>query len=572
MLKDCLEIFKKQYKENGEEKYITDSYVLAEGSYMLVGQEWNIKDVFEVKKKDTDRTDNRYSYFAERDYLSKLIDMNKPIDGKKVIHSNNYLTFFIKKENINPKKLTDEIIESFYNILLDPTIKYADKEKKLMYENIEEKNGKVNEEDLIKIKSWIKENIFNLKDKYNDDKNYLKIFFERDIEIYKKESEKYVLPNIYNSTQYNEVIDGNIYGLPNDNMGLNAKKPYLEHKTRKNSIPYLIDEKEVLMQKKFFDYLMNQVSEGKYNIYISEKEIECLEPGDKPKGNFSGYFLRIKKGKEVEVHDFDIITLMSEKVYDFKYKKVIPIDYEKAKQKPLDDHIDTKKDLERVIDRVYFYNLLSKNYFTEAKEIRINNGRLKENLILNRNAYFNWFYKGNDKVVRSSFNKMSLELIKDSICEDIYVKPREQFNLRWAILNYFGGRKDMADILKGLSNTVREKINLNDTSEIESDDEYYFAAGQLVSYYFSLNKSAKKMHSLLNPILNCRTNEKLRLELTKLFRKYNYAIKKESKRFNNLQSMVFGYIPEKNIDEDMFIAGYLYSSLIYEKGEEKSNG
>ena len=130
----------------------------------------------------------------------------------------------------------------------------------------------------------------------------------------------------------------------------------------------------------------------------------------------------------------------------------------------------------------------------------------------------------------------------------------------------------MADILKGLSNTVREKINLNDTSEIESDDEYYFAAGQLVSYYFSLNKSAKKMHSLLNPILNCRTNEKLRLELTKLFRKYNYAIKKESKRFNNLQSMVFGYIPEKNIDEDMFIAGYLYSSLIYEKGEEKSNG
>ena len=65
--------------------------------------------------------------------------MNKPIDGKKVIHSNNYLSFFIKKENLQPNykvdaKLTEEIIDKYYDILLDPRLKYKDREKKSMYE------------------------------------------------------------------------------------------------------------------------------------------------------------------------------------------------------------------------------------------------------------------------------------------------------------------------------------------------------------------------------------------------------------------------------------------------------
>lgn len=127
----------------------------------------------------------------------------------------------------------------------------------------------------------------------------------------------------------------------------------------------------------------------------------------------------------------------------------------------------------------------------------------------------------------------------------------------------------MADVLKDLASKVRGKINNSTTLSIENDDEYYFSVGQLVSYYISLNRSGnKKMHSLLNPILNCKNDERLKQELKKLFRKYNYAIIKDNKRFNNLQSMIYGYKPEGKVNEDLLIAGYLYSSLIYEKGEE----
>ena len=57
----------------------------------------------------------------------------------------------------------------------------------------------------------------------------------------------------------------------------------------------------------------------------------------------------------------------------------------------------------------------------------------------------------------------------------------------------------------------------------------------------------------------------------KLFKKYNYTIKKDSKRFNNIYSMILGYKPQGEINEDLLLAGYLSSSLIYEKVEEKIN-
>lgn len=129
----------------------------------------------------------------------------------------------------------------------------------------------------------------------------------------------------------------------------------------------------------------------------------------------------------------------------------------------------------------------------------------------------------------------------------------------------------MGDILKNTKESLREKINSKETQSLQNDDEYYFAVGQIANYLISLNKSGNKNHSLLNPILNTKNEAKLKEEIMKLFKKYNYAIKKDSKRFNNLYSMILAYNPETKINEDLLLAGYLNSSLIYEKMEEKGN-
>jgi CRISPR-associated protein Csh1 len=500
MLKDCLDVFKKIYDEEGEE-FILDSYTLSEGSYLLVNESGNIDRILEVAKKDNDTTGEDYKYFKQLDYLSRLINTQKPIDSKKVIHSNNYLSFFIKKDNINRNKLKEEIIDGYYDALKNPLIKYK-KEKAQMYKTMEEKYGQVDGKKLERCRSWIKQNIFSILESNNikKDKNYLKIFFESGISEYREENEKYLIPNIYNNTDYNIEIDGKIYGLPNDNMNLNSKKPFLENRSRKNSIPYLIDTDEVLIQKKFFDYLENKLAGGKNNIYVKEGYIDDLISDNENKDDFTGYLIRIRKGKNgVEIHEFDTVTGFSKNIGEIYIDNILNIEYPDKYESMEYGYVKDINQLKSLVDSIYFNGKLNRNFFTKASDINIYDSKVKFNLLKYRQVLFNWFYKGNDEVIKKVFYNLSIDLIKNSIDKGRTILAKEQFNLMWGILGYFKGGSDMSDMLSDLTNSIRNKINNDITQKIDNDDEYYFLVGQLVSYLISRNKSNKKTHSLVNP-------------------------------------------------------------------------
>lgn len=80
---------------------------------------------------------------------------------------------------------------------------------------------------------------------------------------------------------------------------MNAKKPFLAMKTKKCKIPYLLDGEEAVLQKEFFDYLMNLVSGGKYHVYVDteKKEIYGCANGEAPEKIETGYYFRMKKRK-----------------------------------------------------------------------------------------------------------------------------------------------------------------------------------------------------------------------------------------------------------------------------------
>lgn len=574
MLKDVIKTFKKEYEEKGEE-YITDSYIPADGEYIIVDtfeNNFNILDRFGIKiDKKTRKVDDSNQYFdfvRKSDYMSKLLDMNKPIDPKKIIHSNNYLTFFIKKENVNNGKLKDEIIDKYYEILKNPLIKYTKPKARKLYEEVETKYGKSNAELIDNIKNWIKNNIYNMVEKDNKEKTYLKIFFKYDLDTFKKESEKYILINLYNNNDYNTTINKKIYGLSNDNMGLNAKKPYLENKTRKSKLPYLLSKEEVLIQKQFFDYLMNQASAGKTNIYIDEEKIEALSNDKMLEYDFKGYYLRIKKGKEVEIVDFDNIVSYNTHIRPFNLQNVLQLQKSKITEY---GEMKKLKNLKDLINEVFFSKFLTTNYFTDSKDLNINDNILKKNLLLSRNTLFTWFYKGIDSNVWKVLNFSSLDLIKGSINNGYLLKASDQFNLRASLKNYFEGGDNMSDVLAEIKDSLREKINKDDTDVIHSDKEYYFAVGQLTSYFISLSKSKNKVHSLANPIINGKKDARIKDELRKLYKKYNYTIKTGNKRFKNLYAMISSYIPEEKVNEDLIIAGYLHSNLVYEKLDKEES-
>lgn len=574
MLRECTEIFKEQLQQNSN--LLFDSYIPANGTYLIVKADGTLCEPVEIeldkKTGEINRTSRYFNQICQYDYYSRLIDMNKPQDNKKIIHSNNYLSFFAKKESFQNEKLNLEAVDRYFDAVSHPELKYKGQTLKI-YQRLEEEMGVVPQESAEKNRRWIKENIFELDVDFSK-KDYLKIFFEAPMEEYKRENDRYLVPNIYNSNDYNLEIEEEVYGLPNNNLGMNAKKPFLSSRTKKTEVPFLMNKEEVLLQKKFFDLLMNYAMAGKSNVYVDtdQRTICGVKNNEMIDRDFKGYYLRIQKGKEVEIHSSDIISSYHPSVKrPLVYRNALSYTPKEHKEGTEYGAYYTREKIQGLLDVVFFSRFLKGNYFTPQDKLSMNDGYVKRNLIISREAIFDWMYK--DKEVQASkvLEKVSLDLVLGALKEGFKFKAMDCFNLRHSLLEYFSdkGEDTMESRIDQIVTGLKVKLKAEETPKIESNDEYFFAVGQLVQYFISLNKGKKKTHSLANPFFNAKTDAVLKEKLKQFFKKYNYTIETDKKDFNHMYAMVSKYNPEGKIDQDSMIAGYLYSRLIYVPKEDK---
>lgn len=598
MFKECLDVFLEMLKH--EDNLILKGYIPADGSYVIVKNDGTVKNAdikFDKKTRNLNCTDDTLlNDICFYDYHSKLISMNKPIDIKKVIHSNNYLAFAVKKESITTK-LTEAIIDNYYDTLKNPLEKKYKKSKEAskIYQKFEEDHGVVNITLLEKCRSWIKQHIFSIDKLVNVDlekKEYLKIFFEvfetneednkKNKELFIQEDNRYIYPNIYNNNYYNVEVDGKIQGIPDNNMGMNAKKPFLSIKTRKNPASYLLDGDTALLQKQFFEYLMNFATNGKNNIYVDiiNNKIEAYsdkEEREEFSGIEAGYYLRIQKGKELEIQVQDSIVNYQDKLLlNFNYQDFFKMNIEKYPEYTKNIGIYTKRtDVGRLINNIFFSKYLLTNYFTDANDISVKDSVLKRIIIMYRNVIFDWIYKGIDNNFEVVEKQFVLELIKNTLINDYNLRAMTQLNLHWSFEDYFanlekrGGEK-MADIATKIRMSVKEKVMSKDKAVIvNNNEEYYYAIGQLMAYFISLSKASKKAQSLINPVLNAQNDTVIKTRLLQLYKKYNYNILTKNSRVKNLYAMILGYKPEGKVNQEMILFGYMDNNVIYTKSEEK---
>lgn len=583
-----MEVFQQILQEKGD-RLVLDEYVPKDGTYRIIKlteDGYKIEKTLDIRydRKNDEiigKTDSIYNKLCYLDYYSKLLEMNKPIDGKKIIHSNNYLALWMKKESIKEKKLTEEIVDSYYELLKCPEIKYSKKAKaKVLYEATEVELGKPDINLIEKIRKCLaKKDIW--EDIDFDRKDYLKFFFvledwESTQELYKCEGSRYLFPNIFNNNDFNEEDSGIILGLPNDNMGMNAKKPYLVNRTRKVAVPYLLDKNQAILQAKLFDYLMGLASKGKVNVYIDADHlwIRGYSNSEEPQGVRNGYFLRLKKGKEVEIHQGDTISQYNtnlKPVFVLKNSIGIP---DKTLEK-YNIQYNTSHDklwkLKGIIDQTFFENKLTNNFFTEAKDIAITDGVLKRTLLESRDQLFAWFYKGCDANLETLLDKISMDLIINAIGNGRIFLAQRQFNLRWSLLDYLQNR-GMGLKMDNIRKALRDKIDLKDEWEYASGEEFSYAAGQMVSYLVSRSKANNKPSSLLNPYLNAKNHDVIKRRLVQLYKKYNYDISHyPENRAEQIFTHIMSYEPKENetLSREMIAAGFTASSLIYAKKSQE---
>ena len=574
MLKDCLEIFNEEMKRakektGEEERLILDRYIPEDGDYIIVGKNGEIRShtIIKLNKKTRRLEQTPPPELLFYDYHSRLVSMQKPIASKMIL-SNNYYSFWIKWENLKNRKLDEKIIDGYFNKLKNPEEKYKKPKDRKMYDYIAEQIGEIQETVLESHREWVKKHIFSLDKTGMSEKNYLKIFFEAEKESYLNEDRRHLMTKLYNSNDYNVEIGKQIFGLPNDNITFNGNKPYLKHKTRKMEVPYLVSLEEALRQKLFFDYLMNFANAGMNDIFFDygEQKVYPQKRGEIPSKDFSGYFLQIRKAKELEiVHQDVIVDFRCKLKKKFVYKNVLQLEDKEERYK----NYRSKEELQNLLHEILFSKYLKQNYFTPQENIPVD-GKLKKTLLWSRGSIFSWIYNGKEDGMKHIMHMVCRDMLQNSIQNGYTAKMGQQFNLMCSLDEYFGG-ENMEETYQVIRGKLREKINSKEEYDIESNAEFAYAAGQLVNYFISLSKTNEKKHSLANPFFSITDGEMMKKKLNQYFIKYDYAIDKtKAVRFNRLYSMVLHYDMNGKIVQESVIAGYISNSLIYESNKQNA--
>lgn len=567
------------------ERIILDRHQMKNGLYVRIDREGNIKDNL-IVNKETSTIGNTYWWFRDRDYYSSLLEMNKSVDTKKKIHSNNMYTIFIKCQNLpevgEDKQLNYNQLEEIFDGYYDRINREYDKREKEILEiaNIEV----INIDDLefcknIMLKA-IRETIKFIK---NLDKNsgftskndYVKLFIESDtnedvdIKNYIKESNRYIDLKIFNCNDYNKNIKGKIYGLSNENMVLNNKKPYLELKSTKFKVPFKISLEQAIKNHKIIQWIENARDEnGKIisNFNLNWDNDLSSKPDDNCDVGICFETIKTKTGCQIIENDFIPRNIKNLNKY-FEYKNYL--DYDKDEMAGCKERYV----LEGYVDKVFFKNQMKIVYYNDEYKPKGLNTYCSNAMTIMKIPMKNYFRLGIEDSLNSVIDKITLGIIESSLNDENVTKYSIacKENLRLNLLRYFeiGGKKNMGDILTKVMEDVKTKVKAKEFMPIGSDDEFYYCIGQLTYYLCSLSEAKSKNQNMYNSIIKAQSSKKIKDILKHLYKVYNYKIGNANLKFNNLFSMIMGYEPTKKSNVDMIICGLTTNNVIYTKKEEE---
>ena len=575
MIDEALEVFRKIYDKEGEE-LVVSKHIPKDGTYILVNKKsGKIIETLNISydkksKKINGELNQYYGYFRAFDYYSNLVDMNKPMDPKKTIHSNQIYSFFIKKDSIRENKLTKAIIEGYKKNLLNPEEKYNSKEAKELYKNIAEKLSKIEKDIVEDIFLWIEDNVNeNLLDNDNK-KDYLKIFFVEDnldksLELFRNEHKRYLIPNIFNSNDYNKRIGETIYGLSNNNMGLNAKKAFLENKTRRISTPYLVNTDEILLQYAFYNYLLPEVKQGNYFIYFLENEII---PKTYKEGcpNGAKYLLNASYSKDVDIKNFNVISKNSSEEISINFKEIL---HQKKKDT---DEIEygnlNKEKMMNNINKILFYNSLLGNFLLNDGDLDIKDIEVKKLLMKYRNSFYKWFYLNDEAEVKKNIRKIYLDAVMVAIGNGHFFKASQQLDFGFCLEKYFYGKSELMEEIMNVKEVFLNHTLSEEDWEFSNDEEYFFAVGQILAYINYMRNSKAKSLNFIKQLTFVKNIDVLKEKIKKIIISYSHIFETKNKKINRTVSNISLYQP-KEIRVDILLAGFTADIIFFKKREEK---
>lgn len=591
----CYEI----YKQRGDSMFL-DNYKLGRGIYIKVTKEGKIdRDsilYIDNKNKENLNSNNElYRWYVERDFYSFILDANKYIDlpGKK-FHSNNYFTMFLKRSNL-PDNFEKKMKEKNKNITFDDV--YRDYESKLIerikkYGNDENIISEAKEKMSIFNKLWPEVisicNEYEIKISEGTNDTEVKLYIDEELNRVKEIAEKYyfLTDTIFLNSTDVFVKDGVLYGVPNFSTTLNDKKPFIKLK----NMPFKGIEYPVSLEYAYFIQKLKTLFLDQYNGFLLSDFMY-----EKFKTNVTNdVYIKFNIDKtDIQINQYEVLGNID------KSDKVLFTDYNIARlSNPEDIDIDgNSKLIERNKIAGYLNHLFLQGIFfdiinsSNLSDLNKNN-KIKDNSISKdlKNAvylskdnligYFNMYKKINLYNVIDKITKQAIKdkILRSNLLELKYPKNKDDVSIltmldyRISLLNTFnnGEGKQMAKTYAYVTNDIKTKLLNEKEYHIDSDQEFYFIAGQLAYYLATQSQGANKTGRLLDSCYKAKTGEELKNAIVRLFHKYRHAVTLTNlSNFSKLYSAFLNYTPDSDFKDKtntiLFELGLFSDNSIYLK-------
>ena len=459
-------------------------------------------------------------------------------------------------------------------------------------------------------RNYLYNHLFNLIDSLNEFaelKSAQGIYFFYKTPVladYKEPYQNYLAAKVFNKDDYNKtkLSTKETYGISDSVSYFNDKKPFLKHPSAPLLYNYRVTGKEATRLWQFFNLQRNKQIPNPMPIFVDKKELteKVVKLFNDEKGKL-GYVELIKRlldkgedlnnyyliffdarAKKSKIIDVDFVSNFRYEMNDVKIIELFSLNgYLEAKTK-----VKTVFDFEyKIINEVFNRQLMPKaswrRYFDEMEAHRMSANTYNQ-LMKYRKACYDYIFKSRRQAItKTMFDDIMLKGILDDLrlddngSNDYSIK--EKLNICFSLYEYFDytqfnkplNKKSMANKTEEL--IVRlEIIATDDNEHLRKDDEFAFAAGQLIHYLLNKSEAGNRTHASLEPFLQKTNATLLKREIARCFDMYKHAIKFYARKyeFDKIMSEVMGYEPnEKNMKNllPFTLAGYFAKSTFSKK-------
>ncbi|MDP3912189.1 MAG: hypothetical protein Q8R96_00420 [Bacteroidota bacterium] len=457
-------------------------------------------------------------------------------------------------------------------------------------------------------KSYLTDNFWDLLEmiEYQKLKDAFAIVFylkSLSIEEYKNPYQKYLGQNVFNKADYNTSFQDVAFGISDSLSSFNDKKRFLQHQSASFKYNYRIHGEDAQLVWKFYQLSKNKQLPNPLPIFVDKDEANLnadvvkLFNNDGTSGyseiirsllnlrssNLQNFYLFfVQKGQIIDLDFVPVFKYMlkDKEENDFVIKDIFGIEptaYFNSK-----DH-NVFSFLFQIVNPIFNKQLVREdstfNNFFEDLKVNPKYGLTDAilNLLLKyRKAWFDFIYKSKQQeITMGMVNEMFRDSIFDDLRHDEELKKTTQIRKKLSI--WFGLQplfdnnpktNSMANKTVELQTNLRQ-IAQTESFHIETDDEFAFAAGQIIWKLLIQSESANRSHALLEPFLQKTEPTLFKQAIASTFNlyKYKFALYPNKYEFDKLFSEVMGFIPViTNMKEHlpMILAGY-FSESIFKK-------